>query len=147
MWEEFKKFAIQGNVLDLAVGVIIGAAFGKIVSSLVDDVIMPPIGYLLGGVDFSNLFVSLSGKAYDSLAAAKAAGAPTWNIGVFINTIINFLIVAGAVFIFIVKPANRLKAQIPPPPPGPPNTKDCPYCLSTIPIKATRCSQCTSEVK
>jgi large conductance mechanosensitive channel len=147
MWEEFKKFAIQGNVLDLAVGVIIGAAFGKIVGSLVDDVIMPPIGYLLGGVDFSNLFVSLSGKTYDSLAAAKAAGAPTWNLGVFINTIINFLIVAGAVFLFIVKPANRLKAQTPPPPPGPPTTKDCPYCLSTIPIKATRCAHCTSEVK
>jgi len=147
MWEEFKKFAVQGSVLDLAVGVIIGAAFGKIVGSLVDDVIMPPIGYLLGGVDFSNLFVSLSGKTYESLAAAKAAGAPTWNIGVFINTIINFLIVAGAVFLFIVKPANRLRAQTPPPPPGPPTTKDCPYCLSTIPIKATRCAHCTSEVK
>lgn len=147
MWEEFKKFAIQGSVLDLAVGVIIGAAFGKIVTSLVDDVIMPPIGYLLGGVDFSNLFVSLSGKTYESLAAAKAAGAPTWNMGVFINTVINFLIVAGAVFLFIVKPANRLRAQTPPPPPGPPTTKDCPYCLSTIPIKATRCPHCTSEVK
>ena len=142
MWDEFKKFAIQGNVLDLAVGVIIGAAFGKIIGSLVDDVIMPPIGYLLGGVDFSNLFVSLSGKTYESLAAAKAAGAPTWNLGVFINTVINFLIVAIAVFLFIVKPANRMKAA--PPPPG---TKDCPYCLSTIPIKATRCGHCTSEVK
>jgi large conductance mechanosensitive channel len=142
MWEEFKKFAIQGNVLDLAVGVIIGAAFGKIVGSLVDDVIMPPVGYLLGGVDFSNLFVSLSGKSYESLAAAKAAGAPTWNIGVFINTVINFLIVALAVFLFIVKPANRLKAA--PPPPG---VKDCPYCLSAIPIKATRCAHCTSELK
>jgi large conductance mechanosensitive channel len=147
MWEEFKKFAIQGNVLDLTVGVIIGAAFGKIIGSLVDDVIMPPIGYALGGVDFSNLFVSLSGKTYESLAAAKAAGAPTWNIGLFINTIINFLIVAGAVFLFIVKPANRLKAQAPEPPPGPPTTKECPYCLSTIPIKATRCGHCTSEVK
>jgi large conductance mechanosensitive channel len=147
MWEEFKKFAVQGNVLDLAVGVIIGAAFGKIIGSLVDDVIMPPIGYALGGVDFSNLFVSLSGKTYESLAAAKAAGAPTWNIGLFINTIINFLIVAGAVFLFIVKPANRLKAQATEPPPGPPTTKDCPYCLSTIPIKATRCGHCTSEVK
>ena len=144
MWDEFKKFAIGGNVLDLAVGVIIGAAFGKIVGSLVDDIIMPPIGYLLGGVDFSNLFVSLSGKAYESLTAAKAAGAPTWNIGAFLNTVINFLLVAGAVFVFIVKPANRMKAE---PPPGLPTTKDCPYCLSTIPIKATRCSQCTSEVK
>ncbi|MBM4254810.1 MAG: large conductance mechanosensitive channel protein MscL [Deltaproteobacteria bacterium] len=120
MWEEFKKFAVQGNVLDLAVGVIIGAAFGKIIGSLVDDVIMPPVGYVLGGVDFSNLFVSLSGKPFESLAAAKAAGAPTWNIGLFINTIINFLIVAGAVFLFIVKPANKLKAQPPPPPPAPP---------------------------
>jgi len=147
MWEEFKRFAIQGNVLDLAVGVIIGAAFGKIIGSLVDDVIMPPIGYALGGVDFSNLFVSLSGKTYESLAAAKAAGAPTWNIGVFINTIINFLIVASAVFLFIVKPANRLKAQTPPPLPGPPTEKECPYCLATIPIKATRCGHCTSEVK
>ena len=116
MWEEFKKFAIGGNVLDLAVGVIIGAAFGKIVSSLVDDVIMPPIGMLLGGVDFSDLFLSLSGKTYESLAAAKAAGAPTLNYGVFLNTLINFLLVAGAVFLFIVKPANRMKAS--PPPPG-----------------------------
>jgi large conductance mechanosensitive channel len=145
MWEEFKKFAIGGNVLDLAVGVIIGAAFGKIVSSLVDDVIMPPIGMLLGGVDFSDLFLSLSGKTYESLAAAKAAGAPTLNYGVFLNTLINFLLVAGAVFLFIVKPVNRMKAA--PPPPGPPTTKDCPYCLATIPIKATRCGHCTSEVK
>jgi large conductance mechanosensitive channel len=142
MWEEFKKFAIGGSVLDLAVGVIIGVAFGKIVSSLVDDVIMPPIGMMLGGVDFSDLFLSLSGKTYESLAAAKAAGAPTLNYGVFLNTLINFLLVAGAVFLFIVKPANRLKAA--PPPPG---TKDCPYCLATIPIKATRCGHCTSEVK
>jgi len=145
MWEEFKKFAISGNVLDLAVGVIIGAAFGKIVSSLVDDVIMPPIGTLLGGVDFSNFFINLSGTTYDSLAKAKEAGAPTLNYGVFINTLINFFLVAGAVFLFIVKPANRLKAA--PPPPGPPTTKECPYCLSTIPIKATRCAHCTSEVK
>ncbi len=147
MWEEFKKFAIGGNVLDLAVGVIIGAAFGKIVGSLVDDVIMPPIGALLGGVDFSNFFVSLSGTAYESLAKAKEAGAPTLNYGAFLNTLINFLLVAGAVFMFIVKPANKLKAQAPEPPPGPPTTKDCPYCLSTIPIKATRCGHCTSEVK
>ena len=145
MWEEFKKFAIGGNVLDLAVGVIIGAAFGKIISSLVDDVIMPPIGMLLGGVDFSDLFLSLSGKTYESLAAAKAAGAPTLNYGVFLNTLINFLLIAGAVFLFIVKPVNRMKAA--PLPPGPPITKDCPYCLATIPIKATRCGHCTSEVK
>jgi large conductance mechanosensitive channel len=147
MWEEFKKFAIGGNVLDLAVGVIIGAAFGKIIGSLVEDVIMPPIGALLGGMDFSNLFVSLSETAYESLAKAKEAGAPTLNYGSFLNTIINFILVAGAVFLFIVKPANRLKAQAAEPPPGPPTTKDCPYCLSTIPIKATRCGHCTSEVK
>lgn len=145
MWEEFKKFAVQGNVLDLAVGVILGAAFGKIVSSLVEDVIMPPIGALLGNVDFSNLFLNLSGTAYDSLAKAKEAGAATLNYGVFFNTLINFLIVALAVFLFIVKPANRLRARMAPPP-GP-LTKDCPYCLSTIPIKATRCGYCTSEVK
>ncbi|MGE0826661.1 MAG: large conductance mechanosensitive channel protein MscL [Candidatus Binatia bacterium] len=114
MLDEFKKFVLRGNVLDLAVGVIIGAAFGKIVSSLVDDVLMPPLGLLLGNVDFSNLFINLSGTAYESLAKAKEAGAPTLNIGLFLNTIINFLLVAFAVFFFIVKPANRLKAAPPP---------------------------------
>ena len=113
MLDEFKKFVLRGNVLDLAVGVIIGAAFGKIVSSLVDDVLMPPLGLVLGNVDFSNIFINLSGTTYESLAKAKEAGAPTLNIGLFLNTIINFLLVAFAVFFFIVKPANRLKAAPP----------------------------------
>jgi large conductance mechanosensitive channel len=144
MLEEFKKFAIQGNVMDLAVGVIIGAAFGKIVASLVEDILMPPIGLLLGGVDFSSLFLTLSGGTYESVAKAKEAGAATLNYGLFINNIINFLIVAFAIFM-VVKQINRLKAA--PPLPGPPTTKDCVYCLMTIPIKATRCGHCTSEVK
>jgi large conductance mechanosensitive channel len=146
MWKEFKEFAMKGNVLDLAIGIIIGAAFGKIVSSLVDDLLMSPIGLLLGKVDFSNLFVNLSGQAYDSLAAAKAAGAPTLNYGVFLNTIINFLIVAFAIFL-LVKQINRLKREPAPAPPGPPTTKECTYCLSVIPIKATRCPHCTSELR
>ena len=116
MWNEFKKFAIQGNALDLAIGVIIGAAFGKIVSSLVDDVLMPPLGLIIGKVDFSNLFLSLSGKHYDSLPAAKAAGAPTINYGVFLNNIINFLIVAFAIFI-LVQQINRLRSAPPAPQP------------------------------
>ena len=144
MLGEFKKFAIQGNVMDLAVGVIIGAVFGKIVASLVEDILMPPIGLLLGGVDFSNLFLTLSGGTYESIAKAKEAWAATLNYGLFINNIINFLIVAFAIFM-VVKQINRLKAA--PPPLGPPTTKDCPYCLMTIPIKATRCGHCTSEVK
>lgn len=144
--QEFKKFAVQGNALDLAVGIIIGGAFGKIVSSLVEDIIMPPIGLLLGKVDFSSLFINLSGTAYDSLAKAKEAGAPTLNIGLFLNTIINFAIVAFAIFL-IVQQFNRLKRQPEPAPAGPPTTKDCSYCCSTIPIKATRCPNCTSEVK
>ena len=144
MFEEFKKFAIQGNVMDMAVGVIIGAAFGKIVASFVEDILMPPIGLLLGKVDFSNLFLNLSGGAYESVAQAKAAGAATLNYGIFMNNIINFLIVAVAIFM-VVKQINRLKTA--PPPTGPPTTKDCPYCMSTIPIKATRCGHCTSEVK
>lgn len=143
MLQEFKKFAMRGNVVDLAVGVIIGAAFGKIVSSLVADVIMPPIGLLLGGLDFSNIFINLSSTHYDSLAAAKAAGAATINIGVFINAVIDFLIVAFAIFI-VVKQLNRFL----PPPPAPPaaETKECPYCASKIAIKATRCPQCTSQL-
>jgi large conductance mechanosensitive channel len=146
MIEEFKKFAIQGNVMDMAVGVIIGAAFGKIISSLVEDVIMPPIGLLMGGVDFSSLFLTLSGGTYESVAKAKEAGAATLNYGIFMNHIVNFLIVAFAIFM-LVKQLNRLKTAPPPPPPGPPTTKDCPYCLTMIPIKATRCGHCTSEVK
>jgi large conductance mechanosensitive channel len=119
MWNEFKKFAIQGNALDLAVGVIIGAAFGKIVSSLVEDVIMPPLGLLIGKVDFSNLFLTLTGQHYDSLSAAKQAGAPTINYGVFLNNVINFLIVAFAIFI-LVQQINRLRAAPPPPDPHAP---------------------------
>ena len=144
MLKEFKAFVMRGNVLDMAVGIIIGAAFGKIVASLVDDVLMPPIGTLLGGVDFSNLFVSLAGQPYDSLAAAKAAGAATLNYGLFLNSVINLLIVAFAIFI-LVKQVNRLQKPAPAPPP--PATKDCPLCFSVIPAKATRCPHCTSELR
>ncbi len=142
MLQEFKKFAMRGNVLDLAVGVVIGAAFGKIVASLVADVIMPPIGLLLGGVNFSNLFINLSGGEYTTLAEAKEAGAATINIGVFINSIIDFVIIAFAIFL-LVKQVNRL---MPAPPPPAASTKECTYCFSAIPIKATRCPQCTSQL-
>ena len=143
MLKEFKEFAMRGNVLDLAVGVIIGAAFGKIVASLVDDVIMPPVGRLLGHMDFSNLFVNLGDKTYETLAAAKAAGAPTLNYGNFINTLINFLIVAFAVFL-LVRTVNRWTAK--PAPAAAPSTKDCPQCAMTIPLAAKRCGHCTSQV-
>jgi len=139
--KEFKEFAMRGNVLDLAVGVIIGAAFGKVVSSLVEDVIMPPVGRLLGHVDFSNLFINLSDQHYDSLAAAKAAGAPTLNYGNFFNTIVNFLIVAFAVFL-LVRSVNRWM----PKPPPPPTTKDCPQCAMPIPLAAKKCGHCASAV-
>jgi len=149
MLKEFKEFAMKGNVLDMAVGIIIGAAFGTIVNSLVQDVIMPPIGLLLGNVDFSNIFVVLKeGKVagpYASMAAAKSAGAVTINFGVFVNTIISFLIVAFAVFL-LVRTVNRLRRQEEAPP-AVPTTKECTYCFSSIPIKATRCPQCTSELK
>ena len=144
MLKEFKEFALRGNVLDMAVGIIIGAAFGKIVNSLVSDVMMPPLGLLLGQVDFSNLFVSLSGASYVSLAEAQKAGAPTLNYGLFINNVINFVIVAFAVFM-LVRQFNRLTKK--PDAPPAPTARDCPYCLSSIPIKATRCPQCTSEVQ
>ena len=142
MFKEFKEFAMRGNVLDMAVGIIIGAAFGQIVTSFVQDVLMPPIGRLLGHVDFSNLFVNLSGAHYPTIAAAKAAGAATLNYGLFLNTIINFLIVAFAVFL-LVRQVNRLA---PKPAPAPAATRDCPYCLSAIPMKATKCAHCTSEL-
>jgi large conductance mechanosensitive channel len=142
MLKEFREFAMRGNVVDMAVGIILGAAFGKIVSSLVADVIMPPIGLLLGGVDFSEIFITLSGSSYESLAAAKAAGAATINIGLFINTVLDFVIVAFAIFI-VIKQMNRLKKA---PPPADPTTRDCPHCLSAIPIKATKCAHCTSVV-
>lgn len=142
MLKEFRDFAMRGNVLDMAIGVIIGGAFGKIVSSLVSDVLMPPLGLLLGRVDFSSLFVNLSGTPQPSLAAAKAAGAPTLNYGVFLQTVFDFIIIAFVIFM-LVKQVNRFKKQ---PPAGPPTTKDCPHCLSTIPIKATKCAYCTSAV-
>src|SRR3979490_441034 len=144
MFKEFKEFAMRGNVIDLAVGVIIGAAFGKIVASLVDDIMMPPIGRLLGHVDFSNLFVSLSGTHSDTLPAAKAAGAATLNYGLFLNTVINFLIVAFAVFL-LVRQVNRLAPK--PAPAAAPTTRDCPHCLIAVPLKATKCGHCTSELR
>ena len=143
MIQEFKAFAIKGNVVDMAVGIIIGAAFGKIVSSLVSDVLMPPIGKLAGNLDFSNLFISLNGQAYESLKAAKDAGAPTINYGLFLNTVIDFIIVAFVIFL-IVKQLNRLKKEAPA---AAPNTRECPYCLTQIPLKATKCPACTADVK
>jgi large conductance mechanosensitive channel len=149
MLKEFKEFAMKGNVLDMAIGIVIGAAFGTIIGSLVADVIMPPIGLLLGNVDFSNLFLVLKeGKVagpYASLAAAKAAGAVSMNIGVFINTIINFIILAFAIFL-LVRSVNQMKRKEQAPPPVP-TTKDCPHCFTAIPIKATRCPHCTSELR
>ena len=146
MLKEFKEFAMKGNVLDMAVGIIIGAAFGLIVTSLVNDVIMPPIGLLLGNVDFSNIFAVLKeGKTagpYASVAAAKAAGAVTMNVGLFINTIINFLIVAFAIFL-LIRSINRFKRQEE----ATPTSKDCSFCFTKIPIQATRCPNCTSELK
>jgi len=144
MLKEFKEFAMKGPVIELAVGVIIGAAFGKIVSSLVDDIIMPPIGRMLGNVDFANLFVNLSEKDYPSVAAAKAAGAATLNYGIFFNTILNFLIIAFVLFL-IIRQMNALKKAEPAA--APPTTKDCPHCLSAIPLKATKCAHCTADLK
>ena len=149
MFKEFREFAMRGNVLDMAVGIIIGAAFGTIVKSLVDDIIMPPIGLLLGNVDFSNLFIVLrQGKVagpYAALAEARVAGAVSINYGAFINTMVSFVIVAFAVFL-LVRSVNQLMRQKEVPPAAP-TTKECPYCVSTIPIKATRCAQCTSELR
>jgi large conductance mechanosensitive channel len=139
--KEFKEFAVKGNVVDLAVGVIIGAAFGKIVTSLVNDVIMPPIGKLTGGLNFREMFYDLSGKGFETLKAAQDAGAPTINYGLFLQAIIDFVIVAFVIFL-VVKQMNKMKA-----PPPPPDTRDCPFCLTKIPQKATRCSACTSQVE
>lgn len=141
MLREFREFIARGNVIDLAVAVIIGTAFGRIVTSLVDGVIMPPIGLLLGNVDFANLFIDLSGRAPASLKAAKDAGLPVIAYGQFLNDIVSFLIIAFVVFL-LVKAINRLHAQAPPPA----NTKDCPYCLTAIPLGASRCAACCSEV-
>jgi large conductance mechanosensitive channel len=143
MFNEFKEFAMRGNVLDMAVGIVIGAAFGRIIASFVSDILMPPIGRVLGNVDFSNLFIDLSGASHPTLAAAKAAGAATINYGLFLNTVIDFLIVAFAIFLLIRQVNRFMKAKEAPAP----TTKDCPYCLSSIPLKATRCAHCTAELK
>lgn len=145
MFKEFKTFIMRGNVLDMAVGIVIGAAFGKIVTSLVNDILMPPLGLVLGHVDFSSLFLNLSSRHFESLAAAKKAGAPTLNYGMFINTVLEFLIVVFAIFL-VIRVVNRLTATIKEPAPPAPTTKECPFCASSIPLKATRCPQCTSEL-
>jgi len=149
MWREFRQFALRGNVIDMAVGIIVGAAFGTIVKSLVNDIIMPPVGLLLGGVDFGNLFLLLkagsSAPPYASLSDAQAVGAVTVNYGVFINAIISFLIVVFVLFL-LIRSINRMRREEEAPP-AEPTTKECPYCLSAIPIKAVRCAHCTSEVQ
>jgi large conductance mechanosensitive channel len=145
MWKEFKEFILRGSVLDLAIGIIIGAAFGKIVTSFVNDVLMPPVGLLLGKVDFANLFINLSGQPYATLADAKAAGAATINYGLFINAVLDFIIVAFVIFL-IVRQVNRMRRK-PAAVPAEPTTKECPYCFSVIPIKALRCPNCTSDLK
>lgn len=141
MLKEFKDFAMRGNVLDMAIGIVIGAAFGKVIASFVEDILMPPLGRLVGRVDFTNLFLSLNGQHYDTLAAAKAAGAPTVNYGLFINTLITFIIIAFVIFL-LVRQINRFR----PKPAAPPVTKDCPRCGMAIPLKAARCPHCTSEL-
>jgi large conductance mechanosensitive channel len=143
MWKEFKEFAMKGNVLDMAIGIILGAAFGKIISSLVADILMPPIGLLMGRLDFTNFFVNLSGQAFPTLAAAKAAGAPVMSYGIFLNTVIDFVIVAFAIFL-MVKQINRLKRPVAAM--ATPTTKVCPYCFSDISLPATRCPYCTSQL-
>ena len=143
MLKEFKEFAIKGNVIDMSVGIIIGAAFGKIVTSMVNDILMPPLGLLIGKMDFSNLFINLSGGDIATLAEAKAKGAATMNIGLFMNTLIDFVIVAFVIFL-VIKQINRLKKA---PAPQDPSTKECPFCCSQIPLKAMKCSHCTSELK
>ena len=142
MIREFKEFAMRGNMLDLAIGIVLGAAFGRIITSVVNDVLMPPIGLLLGGLDFSSLFIALRGGPYPSVAAAKAAGAPTINYGIFLNTIVDFVIVAFVIFL-VVKQINRMRRQ----PDVTPTTKPCPFCLSTVPLNAVRCPYCTSDLK
>jgi large conductance mechanosensitive channel len=141
MFKEFREFALKGNVIDLAIGIIIGAAFNKVVQSLVNDIIMPPVGMLMGKMDFSAMFVNLSGKQFETLAEARKAGAATLNYGLFINTMVDFAIMAFVVFI-MVKQINRLKREEPAAPAT--ATKECPFCLSTVPLAATRCAHCTS---
>jgi len=142
MFKEFKEFVMKGNVLDLAVGIIIGAAFGKIITSFVSDILMPLVSLPLGKVDFSGLFINLSEQSYPTIAAAKAAGAATFNYGIFVNTIIDFLIVAFAIFL-LIRQVNKIKRQ---PAAASPTTKDCPFCCSAIPIPAKRCPHCTSQL-
>jgi large conductance mechanosensitive channel len=142
MLKEFREFVMRGNVVDMAVGIIIGAAFGKIVTSFVSDVLMPPIGLLMGKMDFSNLFIDLSGTGFATLAEAKKAGAATINYGLFFNTILDFVIVAFAIFL-LIRQINRMKRE---PAPAAPDTKECPFCLSMVPLKAVRCPHCTSEL-
>lgn len=144
MLKEFKEFAVRGNVLDMAVGIVLGASFGGIVTSLVNDLLMPPVGLILGRVDFSNLFINLTSRHFDSVAAAKVAGAATLNYGIFLNAVVNFVIVAFAMFL-LVRQVNRLRA--PAPVPAGPALKMCAYCCSQIPSAATRCPQCTSQLK
>ncbi|NVN90993.1 MAG: large conductance mechanosensitive channel protein MscL [Desulfuromonadales bacterium] len=142
MLKEFKEFALKGNVIDLAIGIIIGAAFNKIVQSLVTDIIMPPVGMIVGKVDFASLFINLSSVHYETLAEAKKAGAATLNYGIFINAIVDFVIMAFVVFL-MVRQINRMKKEEPA---AAPNTKNCPFCFSAIPLQATRCPQCTSTL-
>ena len=142
MLKEFKEFAMKGNVLDLAIGIIMGTAFGKIITSFVNDIIMPPIGLLLGNVDFANLYINLSGGTYASLDEAKKAGAAVIAYGAFLNTVLDFVIVAFVMFL-LIRQINRMKKQ---PAPADPTTKECKYCLASIPIKATRCPHCTSQL-
>ena len=146
MLKDFKAFVLRGNVLDMAVGVIIGASFGKIVTSLVNDVLMPPLGLLMGKVDFSSLFYAMDGKEYASLADLQKAGAPALKYGLFVNTVLDFVIVAFVIFL-LIRGVTKLLPKPPPPPSVPPSMRDCPFCLSAIPMKATRCGHCTSEVK
>ena len=139
MLREFRNFVMRGNMIDLAIGFILGAAFGKVVTSLVTDILMPPVGLALGRVDFANLFISLNGQRYPTLQAAKTAGAPTINYGIFFNTILDFIVVAFVIFL-VVRQINRMRRESP-------TTRECPYCASLIPIKATRCPSCTSQVQ
>jgi len=143
MWKEFKEFIMRGNVMDMAVGIVVGAAFGKIITSFVNDVLMPPIGLLFGKVDFANLFITLSNQSFATLEEAKKAGVVTIKYGLFINTIVDFIIVALAIFL-VIRQINRMKRQ---PAPEAATTRECPFCLSKISIKATRCPNCTSEIK
>ena len=146
MWKEFKEFAMRGNVIDMAIGIIIGGAFNTIVKSLIDDILMPPLGLALNRVNFTDLFINLSGGTYASLADAQAAGAATINYGLFINNVLSFVVVAIVMFLIVREMNEMRRKQEKPAPPAEPTTKDCPYCLTKIPIKATRCPSCTSQL-